>query len=61
LLATAKLQYLLNKSLIDNLFSGKTPPEDVPGKTTLVTLQAANLIFNNLDEDHIIENCELGW
>jgi len=61
MLATAKLQYLLNKSLIDNLFSGKTPPEDVPGKTTLVTLQAANLIFNNLDEDHIIENCELGW
>lgn len=60
MLATAKLQYLLNKSLIDNLSSGGSLTEDVPGKTTLVTLQAANLIFNNLNEDCIIENCELG-
>jgi hypothetical protein len=55
LLATAKLQYLLNKSVIESLNSGRLP-EDVSG-TTLKTLQAAILIFKNLDETSIIEEC----
>lgn len=44
-LATAKLQYPLNKLMIESLPSGGLP-EDVP-KNTLKTLKASNLIFSN--------------
>ncbi len=58
MLASAKLQYLLNKSVIENILSGKLP-EGIPG-VTLKTLQAAILILNNLDENSIIADCEIG-
>lgn len=58
MLATAKLQYLLNKALVESILLGQLP-ENV-SRSTLKILQAANLIFNNLDEHRIIENCELG-
>lgn len=57
LLASAKLQYLLNKSVIENILSGKLP-EDVPG-ITLKTLQAAILILNSLNEHSIIADCTI--
>jgi uncharacterized protein len=56
MLATAKLQYLLNKSLLESLLSGELPG-DVP-KNTLETLKAANLILKNLDVHRIIEDCK---
>lgn len=55
MLACAKLHYLRNKSLVESLLNGKIP-DDVP-VTTLMTLQAAIIIFNNLDEHRIIEDC----
>ena len=58
MIATVKLQYLLNKSLLKNLLSVELP-DDVP-KSTLKTLKAANLILKNLDEHHIIEGCKVG-
>jgi sulfatase maturation enzyme AslB (radical SAM superfamily) len=58
MLATAKLQYLLNKSLIENLFSGESL-ENVP-ISTLATLKAANLLLNSLDDYKIINNCKVG-
>lgn len=57
MLATAKLQYLLNKPLVESLLSGELP-DDVP-VSTLRTLQAASIVFNSLNENHIIEACAL--
>jgi sulfatase maturation enzyme AslB (radical SAM superfamily) len=57
ILATAKLQYLLNKPLVKSLLSGEFT-DDVPG-STLRTLRAASIVFNSLNENDIIETCEL--
>ena len=43
MIATAKLKYLLNKYLLKNLLYCEFP-DDVP-KSTLKTLEAANLIL----------------
>jgi hypothetical protein len=58
MLAAAELRYSLNKLLIESLLSDGLP-KDVP-KSTLKILKAANLIFSNLDQHQVIDDCKAG-
>jgi len=58
ILATAKLQYLRNKSKIKSLIEDTLIDQD-ESIGVLKSLQAANIIFNRLDEEQIIAACEI--
>jgi uncharacterized protein len=59
LLAIAKLVYLRNRNLVESIASGNLSADAPSG--LLRSIVAASILLNNLDEDRIISECELGW